>query len=62
MSGLAEIVCDIAFPRPERVYPHALLVELKVRGVHVHFIFILFFRTGIVRFYHFILDFVSMAK
>ena len=60
MSGLAEIVCDIAFPRPERVYPHALLVELKVRGVHVHLNF--FFRTGIVRFYHFILDFVSMAK
>lgn len=29
MPGPPEIVCDIAYPRPERVYPHAVLVQLQ---------------------------------
>jgi hypothetical protein len=24
------MICEIAYPRPERVYPHALLLQLKV--------------------------------
>jgi hypothetical protein len=27
------MICEIAYPRPERVYPHALLLQLKVKIV-----------------------------
>jgi hypothetical protein len=32
-----EMICEIAYPRPERVYPHALLLQLKVNNRFVLF-------------------------